>query len=61
MQDFNERDKVKSTEEALKGFTQIGTEIRLNLEQINALASKLNTQFGETRERIGQIEGTSSY
>jgi len=57
MQDFNERDKVKSTEEALKGFTQIGTEIRLNLEQINALASQLNKQFGETRERIGQMEG----
>ena len=57
MQDFNERDKVKSTEEALKGFTQIGTEVRLNLEQINALASQLNKQFGETRERIGQMEG----
>ncbi len=38
--------------------TQIGTEIRLNLEQINALASQLNTQFGQTRERIGEIEGT---
>jgi hypothetical protein len=57
MQNFDERDKVKSTEEALKGFTQIGTEIRLNLEQINALASQLNKQFGETRERIGQMEG----
>jgi hypothetical protein len=57
MQDFNERDKVKSTEEALKGFTQLGTEIRLNLEQINALASQLNKQFGETRGRIGQMEG----
>jgi hypothetical protein len=57
-QDFNERDKVGSTEDALKGFTQIGTEIRLNLEQINALASQLNTQFGQTRERIGEIEGT---
>ena len=58
MQNFDERDKVGNTEEALKGFTQIGTEIRLNLEQINALASQLNKQFGETRERIGQIEGT---
>jgi archaellum component FlaC len=58
MQNFDEREKVGSTEEALKGFTQIGTEIRLNLEQINALASQLNKQFGETRERIGQIEGT---
>ena len=57
MQDFNERDKVKSIEEAMKGFTQIGTEIRLNLEQINALASQLNKQFGETRGRIGQMEG----
>jgi hypothetical protein len=58
MQNFDEREKVGNTEEALKGFTQIGTEIRLNLEQINALASQLNKQFGETRERIGQIEGT---
>ena len=58
MQNFDEREKVGSTEDALKGFTQIGTEIRLNLEQINALASQLNKQFGETRERIGQIEGT---
>jgi hypothetical protein len=58
MQNLDERDKVGSTEDALKGFTQIGTEIRLNLEQINALASQLNKQFGETRERIGQIEGT---
>ena len=30
----------------------------MNLEQINALASQLNTQFGQTRERIGEIEGT---
>jgi hypothetical protein len=58
MQNFDDRDKIGNAEDALKGFTQIGTEIRLNLEQINALASKLNTQFGETRERIGQIEGT---
>ena len=57
MQDFNERDKVGTIEDAMKGFTQIGTEIRLNLEQINALASQLNKQFGETRERIGQMEG----
>jgi hypothetical protein len=58
MQNFDDRDKIGNAEEELKKFTQIGTEIRLNLEQINALASKLNTQFGETRERIGQIEGT---
>jgi len=57
MQNFDDRDKIGNAEDALKGFTQIGTEIRLNLEQINALASKLNTQFGETRERIGQMEG----
>ena len=57
MQNFDERDKVGTAEEALKGFTQLGTEIRLNLEQINALASQLNKQFGETRERIGQMEG----
>ena len=57
MQNFDERDKVGTTEEALKGFTQLGTEIRLNLEQINALASQLNKQFGETRGRIGQMEG----
>ena len=57
MQNFDDRDKVGTTEEELKKYTQLGTEIRLNLEQINALASKLNTQFGETRERIGQMEG----
>ena len=57
MQNFDDRDKIGNAEDALKGFTQIGTEIRLNLEQINALASKLNKQFGETRERIGQMEG----
>ena len=57
MQNFDERDKVGTAEEALKGFTQLGSEIRLNLEQINALASQLNKQFGETRERIGQMEG----
>jgi hypothetical protein len=57
MQNFDDRDKIGNAEEELKKFTQIGTEIRLNLEQINALASKLNTQFGETRERIGQMEG----
>lgn len=57
MQNFDDRDKIGNAEDAVKGFTQIGTEIRLNLEQINALASKLNTQFGETRERIGQMEG----
>ena len=57
MQDFNERDKVGNVDDAMKGFTQLGTEIRLNLEQINALASQLNKQFGETRERIGQMEG----
>ena len=58
MQNFDERDKIGNAEDELKKFTQLGTEIRLNLEQINALASKLNKQFGETRERIGQIEGT---
>ena len=57
MQNFDDRDKVGTTEEELKKYTQLGTEIRLNLEQINALASKLNTQFGETRGRIGQMEG----
>jgi hypothetical protein len=58
MQDFNERDKVGTTEEELKKYKQIGTEVRLDLEQINALASKLNTQFGQTRERIGELEGS---
>jgi hypothetical protein len=58
MQTFDERDKIGNVDDAMKGFTQLGTEIRLNLEQINALASQLNKQFGETRERIGQIEGT---
>jgi len=58
MQNFDERDKVGTTEEELKKYTQLGTEVRLNLEQINALASQLNTQFGQTRERIGEIEGT---
>lgn len=58
MQNFDDRDKVGTTEEELKKYTQLGTEIRLNLEQINALASQLNTQFGQTRERIGEIEGT---
>ena len=57
MQNFDDRDKVGTTEEELKKYTQLGTEIRLNLEQINALASKLNTRFGETRGRIGQMEG----
>ena len=55
-QEFNERDKVGTTEEELKKYSQLGTEIRLDLEQINALASQLNKQFGQTRERIGEME-----
>jgi hypothetical protein len=30
----------------------------MDLEQINALASQLNKTFGQTRERIGEMEGT---
>ena len=57
-QDFNERDEIKDYEQQLNKYKQIGTELRLDLEQINALASKLNTQFGQTRERIGELEGS---
>ena len=57
-QDFNERDEIKDYEQQLNKYKQIGTEVRLDLEQINALASKLNTQFGQTRERIGELEGS---
>jgi hypothetical protein len=57
MQDFNQRPNVGNTEEELKRGLNIGTELRLDLEQINALASELNKKFGETRERIGQMEG----
>lgn len=58
MQDFNERDKIGTTEEELKRFQTLGTEVRMDLEQINALASDLNKQFGQTRERIGEMEGS---
>jgi hypothetical protein len=57
MQDFNQRPNLGTTEEELKRGLNIGTELRLDLEQINALASELNKKFGETRERIGQMEG----
>ena len=57
MQDFNERPKLGTTEEELKRFQTLGTEVRMDLEQINALASDLNKQFGQTRERIGEMEG----
>jgi hypothetical protein len=57
MQDLNQRPNVGNTEEELKRGLNIGTELRLDLEQINALASELNKKFGETRERIGQMEG----
>lgn len=58
MQDFRERKDVGSSEEEMKEYANIGTQIRLDLEQINALAGQLNKTFGETRERIGAIEGT---
>jgi ABC-type transporter Mla subunit MlaD len=58
MQEFNERPKLGTTEEELKRFQTLGTEVRMDLEQINALASQLNKTFGQTRERIGEMEGT---
>ena len=58
MQDFNQRPKIGTTEEELKRGLNLGTEIRMDLEQINALASQLNKTFGQTRERIGEMEGT---
>ena len=58
MQDFNERPKIGTTEEELKRGLNSGTELRMDLEQINALASQLNKTFGQTRERIGEMEGT---
>jgi hypothetical protein len=58
MQDFNERPKLGTTEEELKRFQTLGTEVRMDLEQINALASDLNKQFGETRVSIGEMEGS---
>jgi hypothetical protein len=58
MQDFNERPKIGTTEEELKRGLNLGTELRMDLEQINALASQLNKTFGQTRERIGEMEGT---
>jgi hypothetical protein len=57
MQDFNQRPNIGNSEEELKRGLNLGTELRLDLEQINALASELNKKFGETRERIGQMEG----
>jgi hypothetical protein len=58
MQNFNERPNIGTPEEEMKRSLNLGTELRLDLEQINALASQLNKTFGETRERIGEMEGT---
>ena len=55
-QDFNDRPDLSNLEAESKRILQLGTEIRMDLEQINSLAGKLNTQFGQTRERIGEIE-----
>ena len=57
MQDFRERPDVGTPDEEAKRSLSPGTELRLDLEQINALASQLNKKFGETRERIGEMEG----
>ena len=58
MQNFNERPNIGTAEDEMKRGLNLGTELRLDLEQINALASQLNKTFGETRERIGEMEGT---
>ena len=58
MQNFNERRNIGTAEDEMKRGLNLGTELRLDLEQINALASQLNKTFGETRERIGEMEGT---
>jgi len=58
MQNFNERPNIGTAEDEMKRGLNLGTELRLDLEQINALASQLNKTFGETRERIGEVEGT---
>jgi hypothetical protein len=45
-QDFNDRPDLSNLEAESKRILQLGTEIRMDLEQINSLAGKLNTQFG---------------